>query len=179
MNFMDPGYLLSGSSLQIQVGKALQDLRVFERLSDFKPVLAGTYPLDLAIEGSDLDILCEVYRPEKFIGKVKECYGGEANFSVRKKRIHDIDTIIIRFKAFGYPVELFAQPIAVTRQDAFLHMVTEWYLLENDLSGAKPELLELKRSGWTTESAFAHLLGVREDPYRALIDLGNTLRLYS
>ncbi|MBL7471850.1 DUF4269 domain-containing protein [Robertkochia sediminum] len=179
MNFMNIDYLKNGSSTQINVFKALRELQVPGRLSHFSPVLAGTFPLGLNIKGSDLDILCEVYDSDRFISRIQAAYGGQKGFYITVKALGGIPAIIGRFEYSGFPVEVFGQPKPVTDQHAFLHLQVEYQLLQDRLRNKEAELRSLKRRGWSTEEAFAALLELKGDPYKALIALGDQMGLFT
>lgn len=179
MDFRNPDYLLEGSPAQKEAWKALRKLDVFRRLSHYDPVLAGTFPLDLTVEGSDLDILCEVGDEREFLGCLREYYGGLPSFRESTKNIGGLRSSIVRFEVDGIPVEIFGQDKPVVQQDAWRHMVVEWALLQDRLKGYAAELKNLKREGLTTEEAFASLIGMQGDPYKGLIALGYSLKLFS
>ncbi|MDH4057943.1 MAG: DUF4269 domain-containing protein, partial [Cyclobacteriaceae bacterium] len=65
-DFLTISYLQSGSSLQQKAYHTLSTSPLFTILKDFNPVLTGTMPLDLFVDGSDLDICCEVYDQKEF-----------------------------------------------------------------------------------------------------------------
>ena len=50
----------------------LGELRIFEILAEFKPVLVGTVPLGIDLPASDLDIVCEVGALERFAGILRD-----------------------------------------------------------------------------------------------------------
>lgn len=178
MNMLDPDYLLKGSPSQQKAYKALRELRVFERLVHFDPVLAGTFPLDLAGPESDLDILCEVHDYPLFKKLVTRFFGTETHFTIKEKMIKGKAVIILRFQFKDFPVEIFGQGVPVTQQDAYRHMVVEKHLLQHQLSGGEPEFKALKQKGWSTEEAFGIMLQMEGDPYEGLIALGWELGLY-
>ncbi|WP_168731233.1 DUF4269 domain-containing protein [Robertkochia marina] len=179
MNMVDPGYLLNGSLSQQKVYKALRELRVFERLRHFDPVLAGTFPLDLAGPESDLDILCEVDDHDHFKKAVTAFFDQEKSFNIKEKLIKGKAVIIARFQYIDLPFEIFGQDVPVIHQDAYRHLLVEKHLLQHQLKGSEPTLKALKQKGKSTEEAFAFLLKMEGDPYEGLIALGKELGLYS
>ena len=179
MDFRNPDYLLKGSPAQKEAWKALRKLDVFRRLSPYDPVLAGTFPLDLTVEGSDLDILCEVRDEREFLSCLRKNYGGFPFFRERIKNIGELRSCIVRFEVDGIPVEIFGQDRPVVQQDAWRHMLVEWSLLQDRLKGCAGELKSLKKDGLTTEEAFASLIEMQGDPYKGLIVLGHSLKLFS
>lgn len=178
MDLINIDYLKTGSATQKNVFKALRELQVPERLSCFHPVLAGTFPLGLNVEGSDLDVLCEVYDGDRFISRLQAVYGGQSRFYITVKAIGRIPAIIGRFEYSGFPVEIFGQPVPVRQQHAFLHLQVEYHLLQDRLKNREEDLKALKRRGWSTEEAFAALLDIKGDPYQALIALGYQMGVY-
>lgn len=179
MDMIDPGYLLQGSLSQQNVYKALQKLRAFERLAAYDPVLAGTFPLDLAGPDSDLDILCEVRDHHGFKKDVAGFFDRESNFNIKEKLINGKAVTIARFHFQGYPVEIFGQDVPVVRQNAYRHLLIEKYLLQHQLMGSESRLKTLKQQGKSTEEAFALLLKMEGNPYDGLIAYGKELGLYS
>jgi hypothetical protein len=55
-------YLLHGTATQQAAYHTLEAPQVFPLPDPFDPMMAGTIPLNLAIPGSDLDIVCSVAR---------------------------------------------------------------------------------------------------------------------
>ena len=67
IDFTTTDYLKTGSDRQKLIFGVLQRNQIFEILSKFNPVLAGTFPIEIDIPGSDLDILCCCSNPNDLI----------------------------------------------------------------------------------------------------------------
>lgn len=164
-------YLARGSPRQRAAWRALEALELVGILSEYHPILAGTIPLDIDIEGSDLDIICEVYDPQEFERRVTSAFGTLDNFQIRRKPIDGRVTVIARFTFQGFPVEIFGQPRPVTDQNAYRHMEIEARLLAIGGEEARHEIRRLKRAGLKTEPAFGRYFRLTGDPYQRLLAL--------
>lgn len=172
--FMDPQYLMHGNPRQREVYSALKRLGIFEQLSAFTPVLAGTVPLDIDIAGSDLDILLEVHALESAGKLLSRLYGHLDSYRCRiKEEAAGTFRIVTRFNWQGWPIEIFGVAKPVERQNGYRHMVVEARILQLLGQNAKEQIRTMKKNGLKTEPAFAALLGLQGDPYEEL------LRLYS
>lgn len=78
INWKDISYLKEGNNTQIKSYEILKRINIFEVLKDYNPILIGTIPIQINIESSDLDIVCEV---ENFV-TFKEVLVNE--FEIRK-----------------------------------------------------------------------------------------------
>ncbi len=167
--FRRPRFLERGTPTQRAAWKALQSAAAFEILRPFDVRLAGTIPIDVDIEGSDLDLLCEVHHPQSFAKFMESQYGGMHGFHIRYKAN---GVVVIRFVWDGFPVEVYGAPRPVERQRAWVHMVAEWHLLRSAGQAAHEGIRRLKRQGLKTEPAFAHYFKMPGDPYEVLYRLG-------
>ncbi len=68
-------YLQSGNERQQLAFTAIKNLRILENLIEYDPILCGTLPLGIDVEGSDLDIIMEVHQFVPFAEKVVALYG--------------------------------------------------------------------------------------------------------
>lgn len=68
----------------------------------------------------------------------------------------------------GFPIEIFGQNKPTTQQNAYLHMVAEYKILQEKGEKFKQKIIELKKQGIKTEPAFGMLLGL-ENPYEDLL----------
>jgi len=134
----------------------LARLRVARVLEAHHPTLAGTIPIGVDLPGSDLDVICEAYDLGRFACLVTNTYGARPGFLLRHRSIGGLPTVVARFFACGFSVEVFAQPRLLRRQNAVRHMLVE---------------RRLKEEGLKTEPAFARVFGLDGDPYRRLSEL--------
>ncbi len=172
--FRTINYLESGNEVQRRAFRVIHQLGILEDMSKYNPVLCGTIPIAIDIKGSDLDIILEVYEPDRFSEDVKSRYGQLDGFVLQELTMSDMPTVLTNFHYGGFEFELFAQPRAVEQQNAYLHMLVEHHLLMTNPQ-IKAEIIRLKEQGMKTEPAFAHVLGVAGDPYDELLVLGTEL----
>lgn len=173
IDWSDISYLRRGAGCQQQAYEALRALGVLRHLSPFTPRLVGTIPLDIDVEGSDLDIICEAHDLDAFARLVTSRYAGRPGFRLRRKVINDSPTVVANFNFAGFPVEIFGQPRPVTAQNAYRHMLVEARLLAIGGQAARRAIRQLKQSGLKTEPAFARHFRIEGDPYQALLALAS------
>ncbi|MUK87939.1 DUF4269 domain-containing protein [Ornithinibacillus sp. L9] len=146
-------------------------LEIISDLSEYNPVLCGTFPIGIDVDGSDMDIILEVYDFNGFEEKVKVLYGDLEGFRIKRKTIRNQPIIKANFTDLGMEYELFGQRQPVEKQYAYLHMVIEKVLLE-EVPGLRKKVIQLKKQGIKTEPAFCEVLGIVGDPYEGLIEFG-------
>ncbi|MDP4549599.1 DUF4269 domain-containing protein [Alkalihalobacillus macyae] len=161
----------SGSDKQKMAYKAIEDLQIMDKLRSYNPVVCGTIPIGLDIEGSDLDIIMEISNLEHFENKLRTLYGHKDHFSLKRTTINGMEVVKANFKFKRFDFELFGQRRPVHKQNAYLHMIIEYELMQR-VSDLKFKVLELRRQGYKTEPAFCKILGITEDPYQGLISYG-------
>ncbi len=168
--FTDITYLKEGTPRQQQAWEVLNTHRVLSILQDFDPILTGTIPLDIDIESSDLDIICHWQDAELFTRTLRHHWGQLPDFQLQSYEKNGFDTILTRFTLPGFELEVYGQNRPSYQQEAYRHMVREYEILQKMGPAFKEQIRKLKRSGLKTEPAFALLLGMAGDPYRALLD---------
>ncbi|MBC9795637.1 DUF4269 domain-containing protein, partial [Sinomicrobium weinanense] len=151
IDFEDITYLKTGSEIQKKTYQVLTEHSILKQLNAYDPVLAGTIPLDMAIEDSDLDIICYWEDKETFIRNLKDCFGNYPGFLLKTKTISGSDTVLARFDADGFKIEVFGQDIPVCEQAAYIHMIAEDSLLQERGKIFRQRILDLKRKGHKTE----------------------------
>ncbi|MPR36323.1 DUF4269 domain-containing protein [Salmonirosea aquatica] len=168
--FSDITYLREGTPTQRRAYHALIDLGIFDKLKAYSPLLTGTIPLDIDIDGSDLDIICYWQFADEYIQTVRQHWGYLPDFQLRHYEINGFQTLVARFSAENFVIEVFGQNRPTHQQEAYRHMVLEYEILQKMGPAFKTKIRELKKSGLKTEPAFAQLLGLQGNPYQALLD---------
>ncbi|MGG1661284.1 DUF4269 domain-containing protein [Brevibacillus sp. NRS-1366] len=171
-DWLDLSYLRTGTNRQRQAWEAIQQTGIMALLQPYTPVLAGTIPLCIDRDDSDLDIICECHHLEDFESKARTVFGESQGYAEQRLTINQVLTSVIQFFDAGFCFELFAQPVPVTKQNAYRHMDIEARLLSLGGPDAYREIRRLKQQGIKTEPAFAIYFDIPgEDPYQALLEL--------
>jgi hypothetical protein len=169
--WQDVSYLLNGNERQRRAYRALHSLGVFDVLTDHTPVLVGTIPIGVDVEDSDLDVVCHAPDLDRFSRLLIMAYGRSDRFRIKEKPVKGITSVVASFYYAGFRIEIFGQPVEVSEQHAYQHMVVEDRLLSIGGSAAREEIRRLKRDGVKTEPAFARYFGLAGDPYEMLLEL--------
>lgn len=164
-------YLLAGNKRQQSAFYTLESLNLMSILRNYSSTLTGTIPLNIDIEGSDIDIICEVYEHNTFESIVSTNFGSQQDFQLKNKIIGGLTSTVINFTSRRFPIEIFAQPKPVNEQNAYLHMNVEARLLAIGGEEARQEVRRLKLMGLKTEPAFARYFNIKNDPYMELLSL--------
>ncbi|MBB6452333.1 hypothetical protein HNQ94_000778 [Salirhabdus euzebyi] len=167
-------YLQYGNEKQRLAYNAIRGLRIIEYLKEYTPILCGTLPIGIDLEGSDLDIIMRVVDFDQFEDKVKSLYRQEENFKLKRRVIREIPVIKANFIYGGFEFELFGQPKPVHEQFAYLHMIIENHILKEN-PHIREEILNYKNRGYKTEAAFCKVLKLKGDPYIELLQYGRNL----
>ncbi|MCW4467896.1 DUF4269 domain-containing protein [Flavobacterium sp. MFBS3-15] len=162
-------YLKDGTTVQQNARKVLDENRIMLSLHAYTPILAGTIPLNINVDGSDLDILCCFDDEGEFAASLETSFSEHEGFILHRKKIAGIPTTIANFFVGGFEIEVFGQPIPVKEQNGYRHMIIEHQILEEKNEAFRLEVISLKESGMKTEPAFAKLLGLEGEPYQALL----------
>jgi len=142
---------------------------VMEVLRPYGACIASTFPLGLAVPGSDVDILCEAQDPAAFRAHMQRAFGRESGFSLHRKDDATPPAIVCRFSLNGLPVEIFGQPLPVREQRGYRHLVAEQRLLAAGGERDREAIRALRAAGLKTEPAFAQCFGLGGDPYEVLL----------
>ncbi|MGE7822783.1 DUF4269 domain-containing protein [Paenibacillus sp. NPDC093718] len=172
MDFLNLEYLRLGSNKQKQAAMVIDELRLWDHLKPYNPILVGTIPIGIDIDSSDLDIICHVTDFTCFEREFKTRYSEDVtNFTCFSRTVNNVDRSVARFRYKGWEFEVFAQPLPSTSQNGYRHMIVEYKLLKRLGEAARQEIIKLKRSGYKTEPAFAKLLHISGDPYEELLQM--------
>ncbi len=167
IDFTTIDYLKAGTEKQQRAYEVLTEYRIFEKLTSYTPILAGTIPIGIDIEGSDLDVICEMKNKIEFERFLTDIFS-DFNIKVESLEINREDAVVGNFTLEEFPVEIFGQNKPVTGQNAYRHMIAEYRILQEKGEDFKNRIIALKKRGIKTEPAFGILLGL-ENPYEDLL----------
>lgn len=170
IDFSNIEYLKTGNPKQIRAYKTLKQNKVMEALFEFDPILAGTIPINIDIENSDLDIICYWKNKTEFITAISSSFENKTDFKIRETIIDQHESIIANFKIEDFEIEIFGQNIPTKNQNAHKHMIIEHEILESKGENFRLEIIKLKQNGYKTEPAFGELLGLKINPYLELLE---------
>ncbi|MBN2614480.1 MAG: DUF4269 domain-containing protein [Bacteroidales bacterium] len=139
------------------------------KLIAFDPILVGTLPINIDIETSDLDIICHCSDPDQFAGLVSNTFKHHRYFSIKRTTKQHLQTIVARFQADDFEIEIFGQTAPTQQQNAYRHMIIEHKLLLERDEAFRQQIIELKKRGYKTEPAFGIALGLKGNAYEELL----------
>lgn len=169
IDFTKIDYLKNGNERQKRAYEVLTRYQIFERLKDYSPILAGTIPIEIDIEDSDLDIICEVTDFTEFEKTLSEMFS-EFDLKIEKITVNNEQATVLNFELEEFPVEIFGQNKPATEQNAYRHMIAEYKILQEKGEDFKQKIIKLKKQGIKTEPAFGILLNL-EKPYEDLLKM--------
>lgn len=167
INFTTIDYLKSGNVRQRKAYEVLSGYRIFEKLKACSPVLAGTIPIGIDIEGSDLDVICQIKDEIEFEKLLMNSFS-EFDIKIESFEINGENAVTGQFMLEGFLVEIFGQDKPAVEQNAYRHMMAEYRILQERGDDFKNRIIELKKQGIRTEPAFGILLGL-DHPYEDLL----------
>ena len=163
-------YLQYGTARQREAYACLQELGVMTTLKEFHPTLVSTICIDIDVETSDLDVICQFNDSRAFSECLRTTYKDYPHF-VLFPLDPQTRAVVARFESEGFLVEVFGQPLPVWQQNAYRHLTIMARLLSFGGDSLREAVRELKRRGVKSEAAFASCLGLVGDPYAALLAL--------
>ena len=164
-------YLKNGNQTQKKAFKIIQDLKIFEILSDYDPILIGTVPIDIDIPSSDLDIICYSSDLETFSRHLTSHFGSLNDFKIYTCEVSREPSLVCCFQTNLFPIEIFAQNIHSKNQHGYRHMLLQARLLNLAPVTIREHIRKLKLEGFKTEPAFAKYFELPGEPYSALLKL--------
>lgn len=155
-----------------KVMSAINELNVLADLKEHQALVAGTFPLGMHTDDSDVDVLLKAQDLDALEVKLKEMYSSNVGYSSEQKEKSGLNSLIVKFQFQGVEFELFAQDHDTPTQVAFKHYQIEEKLLKYMGESFRQEVLDFRKSeGMKTEPAFAKALGEESDPYKFLAKL--------
>lgn len=167
IDFLDISYLKHGNPRQQQVFELLEQTQILNKLGIFHPIIVGTVPIELDLESSDLDILCEVHNPFLFLQEVKNHLAHYPFFHQEIRKNY----VTVSFTFESVPFEIFGENKSTTKQNGYLHMLIEHQLLQLFGPTFHQQVRLEKENGLKTEAAFTQVLEIQGNPYEQMLKL--------
>jgi hypothetical protein len=152
--------------------EALRRSAVLDLLAEFHPQVVGTLPLDLAVEGSDIDIVCQIRDADSFSALLWLHFGSKPDFTLYQW-LAQPQPVIASFIHDSWPIEIFGSSEPVERQSGWRHFAVERRLLALAPSSFHDAIMRHRHAGMKTEPAFAKVLGLAGDPHKAMLELAD------
>lgn len=156
-----------GNEKQQAAYHAINDLHILHDLKECEPTVCGTIPLGIDTDKSDIDIILNIQDLNSYEMKLHELYQEKQGY--RSKCTDNI--VKVNFSFSGFDFEIYGQQQPAIEQNAYLHMIIEYQLLQQRPEW-KEKVIALKEKGWSTEASFCKLLRIEGDPYQQLISYG-------
>ncbi|MFQ5653039.1 MAG: DUF4269 domain-containing protein, partial [bacterium] len=155
LNLRDISFLRCGTKKQETAYRVLQELQLFSVLRKFDPVFVSTVAIGVDVDGSDLDIICEVHDFVDFRQTLETSFGHYDHFQVWRRDRGPIPAMVAKFSHPHFPIEVFGQSRPVEKQNAYRHLMVCNRLLRIGGEKARQQILALRGRGMKTEPAFA------------------------
>ena len=147
--------------------QALQNSAILYRLSHYSPIVVSTIWVNLHLEASDIDVICEFRNPGEFTADVMSCCSHYRGFHISTGD----DQVVAIFARDGFDFELYGSSLPVRQQAGYRHFRVMQRLTALGGNRFCEEVKSLKRRGYKTEPAIASLLGLCGDAYLAVAAL--------
>lgn len=153
------------------VYQALKNSKTLQVLKKYTPLVAGTFPLGIDTEKSDLDILISDVDFNSIEQILRDHFSDFENFNYQKMFLSNQPTVVATFTFQNINFEIFVQNTPAIKQQAYLHFLIEEKLLKFGGDSLRRKIVNLRNTGLKTEPAFAQALGFSGDPYVELLNL--------
>jgi len=171
IDWSDISYLKDGTQRQRQAYGCLVSLAILPALQEYSPILVSTVCNDIDIEGSDLDIICEVHDHGRFTEVLTTLYGAREGFALASVPTASLPATVCQFRTPLFEIEVFGQALPVRQQNGYRHMAQTHRVIALGGEGVRRAIRDAKKAGMKTEPAVAALLGLDGDPYQAVLAL--------
>ena len=169
-NWRNISYLENGSESQRKAFKIITEHNLLERLSKYDPAFVSTICVNIDIEGSDLDIICQNTDPLEFANSIKKMFSHFNDFKHWERNMK-YNEVVASFFINNSEIEIYSSSVPTSQQYAYRHLSVMAKLLEFGGNRLRNDIKQLKSIGYKTEPAFAKILNLQGDPYQALLEL--------
>lgn len=155
---------------QLRYYEAVEQLQLGRRLQQWNWQLSGLLPLGIEIDDAEIDVVCSCADPAIFAETVWNEFGAAGEFRIWQRTTKE-QSVVARFRAFGWEVEIYGSSVPLRQQLAVRHYEIEKRLLCLGGDRLRSSVRRMKQSGIKAERAFAMILNLTGDPHEALLRL--------
>lgn len=164
MKFEGVEYLKKGTAKQQFCFRILEETNILNILANYAPIVVGTIPITIDIEGSDIDIACCAANLYELRDLVR------LNFSTYNSFVDRLEEVYVASFEYGeLPIEIYAESKPTIEQNGYRHMIIEDRIIKLAGDNFRQEIVTLKYLGYKTEPAFGELLNLN-NPYLDLLE---------
>ncbi len=167
IDFKHINYLKEGNEKQQRLYNVLNSSKILIIVQNYQPIVVGTIPIEIDIETSDVDI---ILKSDDFSETYKVLTESFSNYKNFKIDISTNNVILCNFELDNFLFEIYVSTIETTKQNAYLHMIKEYEILQIENNSFKNRIIQLKKEGIKTEPAFCKLLNIEGNPYIELLN---------
>ena len=149
----------------------IKELKILEDFKKYQPLVAGTFPLGLAVQNSDVDVIMSTEDLDQIKSELTSHYSHFKDFKIKTELVKNEPSLICNFIFQGIPFEIFIQRLDSVKQTAYRHFLIEERLLKLGRNPLLEKISASRQRGLKTEPAFAEALGLVGDSYQILLDL--------
>ncbi|MCB0368382.1 MAG: VOC family protein [Bdellovibrionales bacterium] len=151
------------------VQSAIEETNLLKILKPFNPLIAGTFPLKLDTNDSDLDILISS-KDFDLVKKIAlESLSIYPQFKYSELIVNGEPSLNISFIYQTLKVDVFVQKTPSIRQRGYLHFLIEERILKIAGDSLREKIKQLRNQGLKTEPAFSQAMQLKEDPFEELL----------
>jgi hypothetical protein len=171
MKLLDLENLARGDERQRAAFNVLSELKIFEILKEFTPVLVGALPLGVGLANTAIQLACCAPNLVAFDELCVQRFNSFSQFHLEHILRNDLPTVIAEFRAQNFAIEFVAQPRSVFNQPAVLLLLIEARLLTFSPASAREEIRTLQKAGLSTEDAFDTVFELEGIPLIKLLEI--------
>ena len=169
MNWRCFNYLRFGTAKQQQAFVAISESGIIEKLRAYDPAIVSTICIDIDVDSSDIDIICQHQDAKEFRDTISACFSTHQKFKWLQSSSSS-SAVVAEFELGGLMFEVYGDTLPVSSQNAYKHLSVMAKLLDHAGAQLRSDVRSLKSQGIKSEAAFCKCLRIEGDPYIVILE---------